>query len=158
MEVEAERFRVRPVDLSAVLQRAAQAWGAAGGVRSRIGDREQALLVRALHALIETALKFSSPGETVRLSGDAAPDSTRICIASQSGAIPAPVLFKFFDLLAVAGTSTSGGDLGLGPPLASRIVAMFSGSESVENRNPSGVRFVVSLRRALEGSGSDSLK
>jgi DNA-binding response OmpR family regulator len=111
-----------------------------------LGDEH--LLVRALHALLETAVKFSEKGEPVRLSWDDVPDSRGVIIESQGRTIPSSALSKFFDLFSIAETITPGGDLGLGPPLASRILSLFGASVSVRNRAPSGIRLTISLKHA----------
>jgi two-component system sensor histidine kinase/response regulator len=115
-----------------------------------LGDEE--LLTRALHALLETAVKFSEKGELVRLSRphspDTAPHSQRITIESCGRTIPGSALPKFFDLLSIGEAITPGGDLGLGPPMAYRILSLFGASVSVANRDPSGIRLTVSLRDA----------
>jgi K+-sensing histidine kinase KdpD len=107
------------------------------------------LLARALHALLETAVKFSEEGRTVRLSPDTASVSTSVIIESQGRIIPEHALPKFFDLFSIAKAIVPGGDLGLGPPIAHRILALFGGSVRVQNLHPSGIRFSVLLKDAL---------
>jgi signal transduction histidine kinase len=162
IDVHGERFRSAPVSLDAALGRAiertaalAESRGVALPVASAdaefvLGDED--LLIRALHALLETAVKFCLDGETVRLSRevvtDAIPDATRVIIESQGRTIPSDALPKFFDLFSISESSTTGGDLGLGPPVAYRILMLFGDSVSVANREPSGIRLTVSLRKA----------
>jgi two-component system sensor histidine kinase/response regulator len=110
-----------------------------------LGDED--LLVRAFHALLETAVKFSGTGETVRLSSAVSPDSRSVIIESQGRTIPNPLVSKFFDIFSIAETITPGGDLGLGPPMAHRILSLFGASVSVANRDPSGIRLTVSFPR-----------
>jgi K+-sensing histidine kinase KdpD len=112
-----------------------------------LGDEE--LLVRAFQALLETAVKLSDEGETVRLSREALPASSRVIIESCGRIVPGSALGKFFDLLSIGEAITPGGDLGVGPALASRILSVFGGSVSVENREPSGIRLTISLQGAL---------
>lgn len=107
---------------------------------------DENLLVRALHALLETAVKFSEGGGTVRLAYEVDSDPVRLVIESRGKTIPNPLLPKFFDLFAVSEGSTPGGDLGLGPAVACRILALSGASVSVANRDPSGIRFTVSLK------------
>ena len=107
---------------------------------------DENLLVRALHALLETAVKFSGGGGTVRLAYEVISDSARLTIESEGKSIPNLVMPKFFDLFSVSDVSTPGGDLGLGPAVASRVLALFGASVSVANLDPSGIRFAVSLR------------
>jgi K+-sensing histidine kinase KdpD len=117
---------------------------------------DENLLVRALQALLETAVKFSEKGGTVRLSGDVGPDKQRVIIESQGRNIPGPALAKFFDLFSIGEALTPGGDLGVGPPLAYRIVSLFGGSVSVANRNRAGIRLTITLRNAASNNGDPS--
>ena len=156
IDINGERFKSAQVPLDAVLRRAidrtaefAQSVSvslapAAVGAHLVLGDEE--LLVRAFHALLEAAVKFSEKGGTVRLSSDASPDSWRVIVESQGRTIPAPLLPKFFDIFAIAETGTAGGDLGLGPPMAQRILSLFGASVKVANLDSSGIRLTVSLR------------
>jgi len=163
IDVNGKQFLSAPISFDAVLSRAIEK--TAVFAKSRLvalslvalsppalrpdlvlGDQD--LLVRALEALLETAVKFSSEGATVRLSRDVAARSPSVIIESQGRSIPDPVLPKFFNLFSIAQAITPGGDLGLGPPMAHRILSLFGGSVSVGNREPSGIRLTVSLRPA----------
>jgi len=115
-----------------------------------VGDKD--LLVRAFHALLETAVKFSKEGETVRLTHAVTADSLTVTIESHGRTISPAALPKFFDIFSVEETLTPGGDLGLGPPVAHRILSLFGASVSVANRNSSGIRLTISLRKAAPGS------
>ncbi len=111
-----------------------------------LGNEE--LLVRALHALFETAVKFAADCETVLVAGEDAPGWRKVIVLSHGREIPRPLVTKFFDLLSIAEAITPGGDLGLGPPLAFRILSLFGGSVSVENLDPPGIRLTISLKDA----------
>jgi K+-sensing histidine kinase KdpD len=114
-----------------------------------VGD--EALLVRAFQSLLETAVKFSEEGKTIRLTREALPDSRKIIIESHGTAIPGHALARFFDLFSIGEAITRGGDLGLGPPVASRILSLFGASVSVANlEHPPGIRLTVSLTSAVE--------
>jgi len=165
IDVNREQFRSVPISLSAALGLAIQSTAAFAEVRGValgppladldviVGDEH--LLVRALCALLETAVKFSAPGETVRLTREvAAPDSLRVIIESRGRAIPDAVMPKFFDLLAIAESITPGGDLGLGPAVASRILSLCGASVSVANREPAGIRLTVSIKDPSVGRAS----
>jgi signal transduction histidine kinase len=157
IDVGSEQFRCAPVPLNTVLRGAIERANELAQFRgvtlerppdtrtSVLGDED--LLVRALHRLLETAIKFSQKGETVLLTCE--PDSRRVMIESQSGTIPCAALPKFFDLFSIGEATTSGGDLGLGPPVASRILSLFEGSVSVANRDPSGVQLTVSFKESM---------
>jgi two-component system sensor histidine kinase/response regulator len=88
IDLSGEQFNSEPVSLRVVLNRAMES--VTEFAESRyvmlgpppaglvVGDED--LLVRAFHALLETAAKFSEKNETVRLSCDGGPDSTRVII------------------------------------------------------------------------------
>jgi len=148
IDVSGERFRSGPVSLSVVLSRAIGSVTEFAESRKVIlapapadldvvvGDED--LLVRAFHALIETAVKFSVEGETVRLSRGVVADSIMITIESHGRTIPGPDVAKFFDLFSIGEAITPSGDLGLSAPVAYRILGLFGASVSVANREPSG--------------------
>jgi two-component system sensor histidine kinase/response regulator len=107
---------------------------------------EEDLLIRAVHALLETAVRFSAEGETVRLACETVPSSPRVVIESSGKTIPDSVIPKLFDLFSIAESSTPGRDLGLGPAVAHRILSLFGASVSVVNREPPGIRLSISFR------------
>jgi K+-sensing histidine kinase KdpD len=72
-----------------------------------VGDGD--LLVRAFHALIETAVKFSAQGEIVRLSCSVVADSIEITIESHGRTIPGPDVARFFDLFSIGEQSRPAG-------------------------------------------------
>ena len=116
-----------------------------------VGDED--LLVRALKSLLETAVRFSEEGETVRLAHDVVLDSRRVIIESYGRTIPSRAMAKFFDLFSIGEAIAPGGDLGLGPAVAYRILSLFGASVSVANRDPSGIRLTISLKRATPNRG-----
>jgi two-component system, sensor histidine kinase and response regulator len=105
------------------------------------GDED--LLVRGLHALLETAVKFSEEGGTIRLAREAAPDSLRLIIESLGTTIPTSAIAKFFDAFSIGEAISPGGDLGLSAPVAARILSLFGSSVTVANREPPGIRLTV---------------
>ncbi len=165
IDVKGNQFKSAPVSLKAVLSRAIES--AAEFAASRqvnfttlspdlglvVGD--EALLVRAFHSLLETAVKFSEPDETIRLAHEVVSDSPTILIESQGRTIPMPALARFFDLFSIGEAITPGGDLGLGPPVASRILSLFGASVSVANLDPSGIRLAISLKNTAPGPYRD---
>jgi two-component system, sensor histidine kinase and response regulator len=158
IDVSGERFRSAPVSLSVVLSRAiasaaefADSRGvtlapATGEPDLVVGDQD--MLIRAFGALFETAVKFSDKGAAVRLSSEFLPDSRRVIIESHGRIIPVPALERFFDIFSIADPITPGGDLGLGPPMAFRILSLFGASVSVANLDPAGIQLTISLRSA----------
>jgi two-component system sensor histidine kinase/response regulator len=111
-----------------------------------LGDSE--LLVRAFRALFETAVKFCTEGEVIRMAHEVAADFLRITIESRGRTIPDDVLPRFFDVFSIAESGTSAKDLGLGPALAYRILSLFGSSVSVANRDPAGIRLTIMLKPA----------
>jgi len=162
IDVRGELLTSAPVSLDAALSRAigstadfAESRGVAlmtpppaAGPALVLGD--EVLLVRAFHALLETAVKFSVEGQTVRLSRQILAESTAVTIESHGRTIPGPALPKFFDLFSIGEPITPGGDLGLGPPVACRILSLFDASVSVANRDPPGIRLTILLKNARE--------
>jgi hypothetical protein len=67
--------------------------------------------------------------------------------------IPNAALAKFFDIFSIGDAITPGGDLGLRPPVASRILSLFGASVSVANRDAAGIRLTISL---LDPSASEA--
>jgi DNA-binding response OmpR family regulator len=158
IEVEAENFVCARVPLAAVLK------AAIGHVAEFASPRRvtlecapahagfilgrQDLLVTAFLALLKTAVKFSESGGIVRLACNSAADAIQIAIESRGLTVPPPAIPKFFDLFAIGEDATSAGALGLDPPVAHRILALFGGSVTIENRQPAGIRITVTLRSA----------
>jgi two-component system sensor histidine kinase/response regulator len=155
IDVNGSQFKLAPVALNEVLRRAIE--NAAAFADSRrvalglppkledlvVGDLD--LLVRAVQALLETAVKFSTEGQTVQVTRECIADSPAIAIQSQGRTIPAPALPRFFDVLAIGEAITPGGDLGLAPALAYRILSLFGASVRVTNREKSGIRLELLL-------------
>ncbi len=105
------------------------------------------LLLKAIQALIETAVKFSKVGQVVRLECQAGPGDVQVLIRS-SGRIPESAIANFFQVFSIGEAITPGGDLGLGPPVSQRILSLFGGSITVENLEPSGILLTVILKNA----------
>jgi len=119
-----------------------------GGMPESLGEvrGEAPLLERALTALVETAVKFAEPGvETVRFAVQPSGAEVELWIEAVGRAIPAGALPRFFGVLAISESMTPGGDLGLEPAVAARILRLFGGTVAVENREPPGIRLTVRL-------------
>jgi CheY-like chemotaxis protein len=109
---------------------------------------KEELLTRALQSLIETAAIFCLEGETVRLSGSRTPSDTRLDIAATGRRIPSGERARFFEVFSVRQPVGPGGDLGLGPAMAERILSLFGGSVVVDDLDPPGIRLRVALKTA----------
>jgi len=157
IDVNGENLRSAPVALSAALSRAIEStteFAESHHVKLNpvpadlglvLGDEN--MLVRAFHALFETAVKFSEAGETVRTKCEVVADSRRVIIEGHGRQIPSPAMAKFFDIFSIGEAVTPGGDLGLGPPVAYRILSLFGASVGVANLDHlPGIRLTVSLK------------
>ena len=132
IDVNGEQFRPAPVSLCATLSRAIDA--ATEFARSRhvafaspapnaefvVANEE--LLVRALHALLETAVRFCEEDETVRLTQEFDLHSVKVTVDAHGRTLPSSATPRFFELFSIGEASTPGGDLGLRPAVASRIL------------------------------------
>ena len=159
IEAEGARFAPQSIALHSVLAAALEQAGAFAKLRNVsfgplpdgtgwiVGQED--LLIRAFQALLETAVKFSSSGATVRVAGSTTPTETRLAIETSGRKIPLPALARFFDVLAIGEAITPGGDLGLGPPMAERIISLFGGSVAVENLDPPGIRLGIGFKNAV---------
>ncbi|OGV74769.1 MAG: hypothetical protein A3K19_11045 [Lentisphaerae bacterium RIFOXYB12_FULL_65_16] len=157
LDVANEAFRSAPVPLDEVLDAAVES--AAGFAHARevcfgpfpaadvriLGERK--LLAKAVSSLLETAVKFSNPGGNVCLSCEPAPaGQVQIRVTASGRAIPDALVPRFFEVFSIADPITPGGDLGLGPPVANRIIRLFGGSVTVENLSPPGIVLRIVLR------------
>ncbi|HTC37271.1 MAG TPA: hybrid sensor histidine kinase/response regulator [Bryobacteraceae bacterium] len=157
IEVASDTFSSEATDLVSTLEAAiesAAAFAQSRGVAVELAPGESGcvlakrdLLVKAMQALIETAVKFSKTGQVVRLECLAGPDGAQVLIRS-CGRIPESAIANFFQVFSIGDAITPGGDLGLGPPVSQRILSLFGGSISVENLQPSGIQLTVALRNA----------
>jgi len=102
-----------------------------------------------MRALLEAAVKFSEVCETVRLACRPVEDSFNVTIESRGRTLPAPAIPKFFDIFTIGEAVTPGGDLGLGPAVAFRILSLFGGSVKIENRIQAGILLTVVLKSSL---------
>jgi len=157
IELGAERFAPAPIPLAPVLKTAIEQ--AAAFARSRGVALDPApivagsvpgienILVKAMQTLLETAVKYSEPGKTVRITCHSVPEAIRVVSESCGSTIPAAALPKFFDLFSIGEAITPGGDLGLDAPLAYRILSLFGGTLTIENRDV-GMRLTVYFKPA----------
>ena len=164
IDVKAAEFASEPVSLSEALGRCltnttefAKSRGvalAAPGEDPGLVRGDADLLVRALDALLETAVRFSDQGSSVRISRQELPAATLLLIESRGKTIPGSVMEKFFEVFSIGEAATAGGDMGLRPALAHRILSLFGASVSVANRELSGIRLTISLQNFAATSES----
>jgi DNA-binding response OmpR family regulator/5-carboxymethyl-2-hydroxymuconate isomerase len=155
IQVDSQRFCVGSVSLRSVVGDAtamADEFARRRGVKIAItpGDYgrvvgEMDLLQKAIQALVETAVKFSVAEETVRISVQLSDVDTALWIETRGRTIPDRVLEKFFEVLSIGEPITPGGDLGLAPALAERIIVLFGGRVTAENRQTAGICLKIHL-------------
>jgi PAS domain S-box-containing protein len=107
---------------------------------------ETKLVAKAIQTLLETAVKFATTGETIRLSVQSNGGDVLLLIDAPGRSVPVKEIPRFFEVFSIAEPITPSGDLGLGPPLAERTLALFGGGVTVENLDPPGVRFTARLK------------
>lgn len=82
----------------------------------------------------------------MRIACHSVPEAIRVAIESCGSTIPAAALPKFFDLFSIGEAITPGGDLGLDAPLAYKILSLFGGTVTIENRDVPGIRLTVQFQ------------
>ncbi len=158
IEVEGGKFQAETVPLGDVLTRAAGRAAVVaisrmveieiprGDLGRVTGNRD--LLVTAWRALLETAVRFCVPNDSVVVSSRELADEIAVSIDTATGAIPAAALPCFFHLFAVNEANSGAGDLGLEPAMAKRILFLWGSSVEVENLKPRGIRISVRCPRS----------
>jgi len=156
IEVEAEGFMVQALSLSNALRVATERTFAFAAYREVTFGPTPSLAVpvrgvselleRALSALLETAVRFAARGESVRLACEPRAETVELVIDTSGLCVPQDALERFFGIQSIAEPLTAAGDLGLGPYMASRILALMGGAVTVHNREPAGIQLRVSLR------------
>ena len=165
IDVNGEQFHSAPVSLSAALDSAIESATEFAESRSVKFARpsmnlglvaaDEGLLVRSLRSLLETAVKFSEKGKIVGLAHEVVADTTLVIIESLGSTISSTAMPNFFDVFSIGQTLTPGGDLGLGPAVAHRVLSLFGGSVSVVNLEPPGIRLTLSLKSVVPNVGSE---
>ena len=156
IDVDAEKFAQAPTSLSlALLNAKERTLEFAKSHHVDIGPfpilsesvfGEPELLSKALEALLETCVRFSKPGSVINLSLSTSEAGVMVSIETTGCSIPEKLIPRFFDVLAIGEAIVPGGDLGLRPAVAERIISLFGGSVTVENLDPNGIRLNVRLK------------
>lgn len=104
------------------------------------GDEEW--LVKALHALITATLRLAPVGAALRVWSEtgAAP---RIVIESAGTVVPEAVIATLFETFLIREADTPGGGVGLGPPMAHRILSLFGAQVEAANHERDRFRFTI---------------
>jgi len=157
VQVGQEDFVSRVVDVGPVIRRAAEHVGRISGIPVRLDPVlpgslpvccDESLLERALTDLLHTAARCVNPPQSVKCTASASLGSVEIMVETDGRTLDEETLETFF---AVGGQRTllsPGGDWGLGPPVAQRILSLFHGHATARNRAPSGVCIRISVPMA----------
>ncbi|HXS95054.1 MAG TPA: hybrid sensor histidine kinase/response regulator [Candidatus Limnocylindrales bacterium] len=112
------------------------------GEWSVIGNEE--LLATALHALTDTGLAFVNSGTSLRVWDEASDGEIRFLIEGQGQTISPELAKQFFDPFSFNQCSIAG--VGLRPVVARRILTLFGGTATVQNREGSGICLTASIK------------
>jgi signal transduction histidine kinase len=157
-QIEADGLRLAPqtVLVSKVLARAIEEAGGVAKTRNvsfgsvpdcpSFAIGEDKLLTKAMRAMVETAVRFAENGGLVSVLAVTMLTEIHLSIEAPGRSVPSHLIPSFFDVLAIAEPIIPGDDLGLGPPVAQRIIALFGGSVTVENLEAGGIRLGIRLR------------
>jgi signal transduction histidine kinase len=121
-------------------------------------DRERVLQV--FDNVVGNAIKFSSPGDPVRLAVESSPNECTFTVRDVGPGIPAQQLPLLFDRFWTSPRVTGGSGTGLGLAIARGIVEAHGGRIWVESAPGEGTCFFFTLPtpsglRAKEGSEAD---
>jgi len=110
------------------------------------------LLEHAVANLLDNAIKYSEPGRTVWVDGDAIEDTVRIRVRDEGTGIGAEHLERIFERFYRVDKARSRrlGGTGLGLAIAKHIVQAHGGSISVESEPGEGSVFTISLPKRRE--------
>lgn len=106
---------------------------------------ESELLSRALSDLLLTATHCVTADETITLEVRVADEQAHVRIVTDGKSLPADALETFFEVGGQRVLLKGGGDFGLGPVLASRIIHLFNGRVTVRNASPHGLIMEIAL-------------
>jgi len=104
------------------------------------------MLTKAITALLKTAVKFSSSGETIKQSWKMAGEDIALTIKAKGLSLTDTQIAKLFDVFSIGEAIFENEDLGLELPLAERIIKLFEGSLQAERLEENGIKFTVLLK------------
>ncbi len=159
IDVAAERFDMRPLRLTQVLQSVLselvkQASDVAvnasiAAVRDVTVFGEPKLLERAFLDLLLTVTHCIDAGEAITLETRIVSGYAKVMIVTGGKSLPPEAIETFFDVGGQHVLLKGGGDFGLGSALASRIIRLFDGHISVCNGMEQGLVMEISLPVAI---------
>lgn len=146
------RARFVPIDLSAIVERVADAYGAdieasgrtfvveAPETATVIGDQD--LMTLCLANLVENAMKHTPPATTIRLTVRAADGKTALIVEDQGAGIPEADRQRVLEPFVRLDASRTTPGAGLGLSIVSAIVRLHGAALSLEDAGP-GLRVII---------------
>jgi len=110
-------------------------------------------LTRAASALLDNAVKFSPPGETVSIRLTGLEDEVQLTITDRGPGIPPEALPRIFERFFKVAPSRSGAGTGLGLAIVKHVVQMHGGRTMVESTVGRGSTFGFTVPRRAPQSG-----
>ncbi len=149
--------RVRPVGVGSltrgVLARARglgdRAWRDDGTATDALVSADSQRLTQALLQLADNAVKHTGPGDVVAVGSDADEDRVRLWVRDTGDGVPDADRERIFQRFGRSTVRDGDEGFGLGLSIVSAIVAAHHGTVHVEDAEPRGSRFVLTLPRAV---------
>jgi two-component system sensor histidine kinase/response regulator len=113
---------------------------------------EPKLFQRALFDLLSTAEHCVHSGETISVESSSSEAWLQVTISTSGQSLPPDDLESFFGVCGQRTLLKGGGDFGLAPALAQRIVSLFEGQCSVRNGDSCGIVIEVRLPILKDGN------
>jgi two-component system sensor histidine kinase/response regulator len=98
------------------------------------------LIQRAFLAVLEMAVKFAGPGQTLELSGHEHAEEVWVVLTSRGQSVPEAALSQIFL------TAAPGGEADASLAMAQRILSLFGGGITVENQTPAGIKWTTRFK------------
>ncbi len=102
-------------------------------------------ITSALENLIRNALRFSKPGDTVKVVAHKENNVIRMTVSDAGPGIPAEDLERLFEPFARGKNQATGSGFGLGLAIAKRAVERHNGTLSASNLSPHGLEMRIEL-------------
>lgn len=160
IEAEATRLRRLPVDLAGIMMRLASELGGGQGrdVEVSVPDHDLGLfgdpaaIEHVLTNLLDNALKYSQPGDAVRLEVVESDGEILILVGDEGAGIAPDALPQVFERFQRAPNAPGNGGVGLGLWIVKTLVEAHGGGVRVDSELGKGTTFTVALprRRARE--------
>lgn len=163
IDVSSDQFMVRQVkweDIYALLQSVVARqvppadirWQADSGDKTVEIEVEPELFQRAFLDLLSTAEHCVHSGETISVESFSSEAWLQVTISTNGQSLPPEDLDSFFGVCGQRTLLKGGGDFGLAPALAQRIVSLFEGQCSVRNGDSCGIVIEVRLPILKDGN------